>query len=220
LSRYWPERRSWSGETTIHSGNRRQWLAASLLVGAILAPASVAAAEGDVFVGAQLGGSSLAADTEGPGAAFSDFDHGTTLSGSVLAAYEGIHAGQGYRITGTLGHAKWENARSLEALAGVDFLWRQADGSGAVYAGPRLGAVRFSDDITDDSNTGFAWGAEVGALTTLTGGGPGDRAVSAGLFLRHTVVDARQSGVAGNGLERDIKVSSQTSFGFQILLPL
>lgn len=204
----------------MHSNNRRRLLAVSLLTGAILAPASVAAADGDVLIGAQLGGSSLAANTEGPGAAFSDFDHGTTLSGSVLAAYEGIHAGQDYRITGTLGHAKWDNARSLEALAGVDLLWRQADGSGAVYAGPRLGAVRFSDDITDDSNTGFAWGAEVGALTTLTAFSSGDRPLSAGLFLRHTVIDARQSGVAGNGLERDIKVSSQTSFGFQILLPL
>lgn len=204
----------------MHSGNRRQWLASYLLAVAVLAPGSVAAADGDVFIGAQLGGSSLAADTEGPGAAFSDFDHGTTLSGSVLATYEGIHAGLDYRITGALGHAKWDNARSLEALAGVDFLWRQTDGSGAVYAGPRLGVVRFSDDITVDSNTGFAWGAEVGALTTLTGFAPGVRSLSAGLFLRHTVIDARQSGVAGNGLERDIKVSSQTSFGLQILLPL
>lgn len=205
----------------MRSGNHRQLLVASLLAGAILAPPSVAAASGDLFVGAQLGGSSLAADTEGPGAAFFSFDHGTTLSGSVLAAYEGRYASRDYRVTGTLGHAKWENARSLEALGGVDFLWRQEDGSGAVYAGPRLGAVRFSDDITDDSNTRFAWGAEVGALTTLeTAISLGDRPLSAGLFLRHTVIDARQSGVAGNGLERDIKVSSQTSFGFQILLPL
>jgi len=102
------------------SDKRRQWLVASLLVGAILAPASVAAASGALFVGAQLGGSSLAADIEGPGAAFSNLDHGTTLSGSVLAAYEGDHSGQGYRVTGTLGHAKWDNAGLLEALGGVD----------------------------------------------------------------------------------------------------
>lgn len=203
------------------SDKRRQWLVASFLVGAILAPASVAAASGALFVGAQLGGSSLAADIEGPGAAFSNLDHGTTLSGSVLADYEGDHSGQGYRVTGTLGHAKWDNAGLLEALGGVDLLWRQEDGSGAVYAGPRLGAIRFSDDITDDSNTRFAWGAEVGVLTTLGAGpGGGDRPLSAGLFLRHTVIDARQSGVTGSGLDRDIKVSSQTSFGIQLLLPL
>ncbi|MDL0431353.1 hypothetical protein QPM17_09450 [Marinobacter sp. TBZ242] len=205
----------------MHSSNRWQWLTGSLLIGAILAPSSVSAASGDVLVGTQLGGSSLAADTEGPGAAFSSFDHGTTLSGSVLAGYEGSYGDRAYRITGTLGHAKWDNARSLEALGGVDFLWRQADGSGVVYAGPRVGAVRFSDDITDDINTEFAWGAEMGALTTL-GSAPSSngRPLSVGLFLRHTVIDGRQSGVASNGLERDIRVSGQTWFGFQVLLPL
>lgn len=206
----------------MRSDKRRQLFVAFLLAGTILAPASrVAAASDGVFVGAQLGGSSLAADIEGPGAAFSNLNHGTTLSGSVLAAYEGVYSGRDYRVTGTLGHANWDNAGLLEALVGVDFLWRQEDGSGAVYAGPRLGAIRFSDDITDDSNTRFAWGAEVGALTTLgAGSSAGHRPLSVGFFLRHTIIDARQSGVTGSGLQRDIKVRSQTSFGFQILLPL
>ena len=205
----------------MHSNNQRPWLTACFLLATTLTPGGYVAAEDNIVVGAQLGGSSLAADTEGPGAAFSNFEHGTTVGGSLVVAYEARHSGQDYRVTGLVGHAKWDNARSLEALAGVDALWMQADGSGGVYAGPRIGAVRFSDNLTDDSNTLFAWGAELGALAKLGSvSGLGDQPVSAGFFLRHMVLDARQSGVTGLGLKRDIKVSSQTSFGFQILLSL
>ncbi|WP_339805508.1 hypothetical protein [uncultured Marinobacter sp.] len=193
--------------------------AAAILVPSGVAAASTAAAGSNLFLGAQLGGSSLAADTEGPGAAFSEFDHDVTVSGAVLAGYESIYSDQHYRLTGTLGYGQWNNARSLEALGGVDLLWRQSDGSGAVYIGPRLGAIRFSDDITDQSNTRFAWGVEVGALTELeTRFSSGDQSISVGMFLRHTVIDARQNGEAGNGLDRDIKLRSQTSFGFQVLI--
>lgn len=203
----------------MRGNNQGQGLAALVLAGAMLVPAS-AAADG-VFMGAQLGGASLAADSQGPGAAFADFSHGTTFSGAVLAGYASVFSDQHYRIVGSLGHSEWDNARLLETMGGADLLWRQDDNSGAVYVGPRIGAVRFSDDLTGDSNARFAWGIEVGALTSLgTVSGAGDRPLSAGLFLRHTVIDARQSGVAGNGLARDINVSGQTSFGVQILIEL
>lgn len=201
--------------------NLLRLLVASALAGTASFCSAVSAGNGEVFVGAQLGGSSLAADTEGSGAASYEFEHGTTLSGSALVGYESVYFERPYRITGNLGHAKWNNARSLELLGGVDRLWRQDDGSGAVYIGPRLGVVRFSDDITDKRNTRLAWGIEAGALTALTPRfSPGGRPLSVGMFLRHTVIDARQNGVADNGLERDIRVRGQTSFGFQVLITL
>lgn len=195
-------------------------LAASMLVCGAVGSTGASASDGDIFLGVQLGGSSLSAEAQGPGAALSNFDHGTTFSGSVLAAYERSHRGRDYRITGTVSHSEWTNARSLETLAGVDLLWPHPDGSGAVYFGPRLGIANFNDDITNNSNTRFAWGAEFGTFTNLAEGPEVNaRPVSAGFFVRHTVIDARQSGVIGNGIGRDIKVSSQTMFGFQMLLP-
>lgn len=189
------------------------WLVAANMAGFL--PMAASAAEPGWFAGAQFGVVTVSARAEGRGSEFSQLSHQGTGHGGLVA---GAEFGQRYRLSVSADHGRWDQARSTAFMAGPDRLWSNAAGTGAVYIGPRIGALRFADDITGERNTTFAWGLELGALQDLgIGLTRNGRPLQAGLFLRHYELDLLQRGEAGNGLTRNIRVRRQTVAGLQLV---
>lgn len=189
------------------------WLVVANMAGFL--PMAAPAAEPAWFAGAQFGVATVSARTEGPGSEFSQLSHHGTGHGGLVA---GAEFGQRYRLSVSADHGRWNQAHSTAVMTGPDRLFTNTTGTGAVYIGPRIGALRFADDITGERNTTFAWGLELGALQDLGSSlASNGQPLQAGLFLRHYELDLLQQGEADNGLTRNIRIRRQTVAGFQLM---